>query len=384
MACLKEHGPRWWRGEGAIERLRQELEQHDNFAGIATAHGANRNTLSKAWNDLGGECLTSGPKSRPIEPSASAPDDSWLLIALKKAGDAASVDELADVADVSPRRVREALERLGHEGFRVAETDDARVVIERTPRPSEDTHELLFAGEVYRFGVVSDTHLCSKHCRLEELHIAYDYLEAHGIETVYHPGDIGAGRGIYKGQDHELTHFTYEEQRAYIVENYPRREGITTRIISGNHDCEGDFGRAGADLCHGVANGREDVIWDGMYSASYTLPQGTRVDIRHPMGGKAYADSYIPKRFAESFEGGDKPNVLIFGHWHTAFYQPIRNIQVMCAGTFEGGGNSLGQRRPLGAPAVGFWMVEMRVADDGSVVEFDPKWRPFYRGRMVA
>jgi predicted phosphodiesterase len=367
--------------------MRQERDEHGTFQAVAIAHPENGCTVSalqKAWGSQGGEHLPAGPSASTVTAAASH-DDAWLLAALKKAGDSASVDQLADAADVSPHRVREALARLAAAGYRIAEDEErSAVVIERLPRPSEDVHEVLFAGEIYRFGVVSDTHLCSKHCRLEELHIAYDYLAAHEIETVYHAGDIGAGRGVFKGQDHELTHFTYETQRAYVVENYPQRSGVTTRIISGNHDAEGSFGAAGADLCHGVANERDDLIWDGMYSASYTLPQGTRIDIRHPMGGKAYADSYIPKRFAESFEGGDKPNVLIFGHWHTAFYQPIRNIQVMTAGTFEGGGNSLGQRRPLGAPAVGFWLVEMRVADDGSVVEFDPKWRPFYRDRRVA
>lgn len=377
--CLGDRLPAyWWRDK---DMLVNELEAHGGQTAAATAHGCRQALLSK-WSAVHGLPKGSpGPRPRPVQQPA-ADDDSWLLDALKRLGDDATVEQLADHCDVAPRRVHEAAARLDHAGFRVSEDGD-RVAIERLPRPSALKHEVLFSGDTYRFGIVSDVHLGSKHCRLEELHIAYDRLAAEGITDVYNPGDIVAGRGIFRGQDHEILHHTFETQVRYAVANYPQRDNVTTRIISGNHDCEGDFGRAGADACLAVANQREDLAWGGRYAATYTLPNGAVMEMRHPMGGSSYAKSYKPQKFAESFEGGYKPAVVLFGHWHNVEWGVHRNIHMLNCGTFEGYGGSLGLRVPLGAPAVGFFLVELTIADDASVVSFRWEFDHLFAGRRA-
>jgi hypothetical protein len=54
----------------------------------------------------------------------------------------------------------------------------------------------------------------------------------------------------------------------------------------------------------------------------------------------------------------------------------------LLAGCFEGGG-SFGARLGMSDPAVGFHIVSMRVADDGSVVKFNAEWLRFWPGREV-
>lgn len=381
MGCPAEGTPRWYRDP---EILQAELAEHGRLSQAARAHGVSPSTVQKAWQELGLPPLPRGPSPRPLKLVApdGNEDDSWLLDLLKKHGDDASVEELADAADVAPRVVRKAMERLGHAGFRLDEAD-GHVTIDRLPRPSENEHRLLFSGETYRFAVISDAHLNSKHCRLDELHMAYDMVVSEGIDTVYNPGDIVAGRGIFRGQDHEILNHTFEAQKAYAIENYPVRAGVTTKIISGNHDCEGDFGRAGADACHGVANERDDLDWCGMYAADFVLPNGAVMTMRHPMGGSSYAKSYKPQRFAESFEGGAKPGIVLFGHWHNYEAGFHRNIHMLNCGTFEGYGGTLGLRVPLGAPAVGFLICEATLAEDASVVRFKHEWLPFFAGRRA-
>lgn len=367
------HG--WWRN---ADLLRQERLAHSSLSQAARFHGIDRTTLHKWWRKLGLGRL----EPTPVRTPAVDESDEWLLKALKKLGDNASVEQLADFCEVPPRRVRETRERLGLSGYRVTEEDD-RVSIVRVPVPSKTRHKVLFKGDTYRFGIASDAHLNSRHCRLDELHMAYDRFESEGITTVYNPGDIVAGRGIFRGQDHEIVNHTFETQREYAVENYPRRKGVVTRIISGNHDCEGDFGKAGADVCLGVANERDDIEWGGRYAADYELPNGAVMTMRHPMGGSSYAKSYKPQKFAESYEGGTKPGVVLFGHWHNAEWGFHRNIHMLNCGTFEGYGGSLGLRVPLGAPAVGFYIVDMVIGDDASVVRFRPEFFPFFAGRQV-
>lgn len=43
--------------------------------------------------------------------------------------------------------------------------------------------------EVFTFGVVSDTHLCSTHEKLDELWTFYEICRKEGIKTIVHAGD---------------------------------------------------------------------------------------------------------------------------------------------------------------------------------------------------
>lgn len=372
----------WWRDKDLLDA---DVRFHGSRQGAARAHGAAFSTVKDAWHRHGLPPMEQ-PAPTPRDPAQTKEevDEQEVLKAVNKLGEHASIEEIADLCDTSPRRVRVALESLGFKGYRLEPEGDHHVTLHKVPRPSETEHEVLFDGDVYRFGVASDAHLNSRHCRLEELHIAYDRFEAEGIDTVYNPGDIVSGLGIFRGQAHEVINHTFETQVDYAVDNYPVRNGIKTLIISGNHDCEGSFGNAGADACHAVANRREDIDWCGMYAADFVLPQGTVITMRHPMGGSSYAKSYKPQKFAESFEGGTKPGVVLFGHWHNVEWGFHRNIHMLNCGTFEGYGGTLGLRVPLGAPAVGFFIVEMTVADDGSVVRFKPEWFPFYANRRAS
>lgn len=317
-----------------------------------------------------------------VEPSiVESQDDAWLLKSLKKAKDRASVEELADAADVSPKRVREAIGRLEESGYRVFE-EEHEVVLRRVPSPSVNVHKALFKGKTYRFGIVSDTHLGSKHERLEELHMAYNVFKEEGITTVYHPGDLVCGCNVFPGQINTIHKHTYEDQVEYAVQNFPHIEGITTELIGGNHDLEGAWGKAGANPCLAVSHQRPDIEYIGDYNAVVEFPQGTRLMLLHPAGGMGYAMDYKARKLVEGFEGGTKPNALLVGHYHRVGWFLPRGVHVLFTGCFESGGD-FGPRRGLPDPAVGFYLVTMKLADDGSIVSFLPEWRPFWAGRQV-
>src|SRR6185369_11109011 len=46
----------------------------------------------------------------------------------------------------------------------------------------------------------------------------------------------------------------------------------------------------------------------------------------HPGGGSAYADSYVVQKIIESLDGGEKPAVALYGHYHKMLAGEYRNV----------------------------------------------------------
>jgi predicted phosphodiesterase len=297
----------------------------------------------------------------------------------------ARIDTLADTLNVPPKRVRAGLETLREHGFRVPEITDGLVELNKIAPAGDEVHKLpmaLLDGDWVRFAVISDTHLCSKECALDELHLAYDFLAREGISDVFHPGDLVAGMGIFPGQAHHVTQLGFEDQRDFAVENYPKRDGIVTHIIAGNHDLEGDFGRIGADPVRGVANVREDFDYLGPYSAYVELPNGAYMHLLHGKGGMSYAYSYKAQKIVDGYAQGRKPNALLLGHYHVQGLFSPRGVHTMFPACFEWQSVQFGARLGL-TPIVGFHIVEARLGDDGTLVRWKPEFFQFVNGRSA-
>lgn len=307
-----------------------------------------------------------------------------------KTGKPWSPVDLADQLDVSPRRISDAIANLRERGFRIADPSDtgiAEVKLDRLAVESRAVHKALLDGDDITLGIISDTHLNSRECALPQLELAYDVLaervtpDADGIRHVYHAGDLVAGLGIYRTQAQDLINHTFESQVNFAVNRYPRREGVNTVLISGNHDVEGDFGRMGADPAAAVVNQRDDMTYLGAYTANVELPNGAHMTLVHGRGGGGYAMSYKPQKWVESVPAGRKPALVVFGHWHISGYFKHRNIPLLLGGCFEWQ-TSLLVRLGL-QPDVGFWLVTLRLGEDGSMVKITPEWHQFYEGRHV-
>lgn len=292
------------------------------------------------------------------------------------------VEDLANDLDTAPRNVREAIERLRLVGYRIPEeAEDGAIVLERVPPEKEHLHRSLLEGDRIQIGLVSDTHLCSKEHAGPELELAYDVFAEWEIAEVLHAGDLVAGMGIYRTQAQDVTHHTFDDQVEHAVAAYPRREGITTRVITGNHDIEGDFGKLGANPVLAVCNRREDMEYLGDYSAWVELPNGAWIHLLHGKGGMSYAVSYKAQKLVESYPIGRKPIILAPGHWHVKGGFEARGVEVLFPGCFE-------WRTPFMArlglsPAVGFHILELVLGPDGSLVEFMPRWFRFFEGRRL-
>jgi hypothetical protein len=190
------------------------------------------------------------------------------------------------------------------------------------------------AGNWTRFGLVSDTHLCCREERLDALHAQYDLFVQEGITTVFHAGNIVDGY-IARINGGSVFEITIDGQAQYVVDHYPYREGITTHFITGD-DHESWFAPGfnfGAYL-EMVANnaGRSDLRYIGHVEADVELKSGKHsqiIKIQHPGGGSAYARSYKGQKMVESFQGGEKPAILVQGHYHVSGYSFDRNVHIV-------------------------------------------------------
>lgn len=303
------------------------------------------------------------------------------IVSLLKKRQDLTVEDIADQLDVAPKRVRAHLDGLRHDGFRIPEEDSTGVRLEKLPPSKRTVHRSLIDGDDVLLAFVSDTHLSSRECALEHLHLAYDEFVERGITEVYHAGDLVAGRGIYRTQDQDLTNHTFEAQVDHAVRDYPVRKGITTRLISGNHDIEGEFGKVGADPVQAFANQRDDAEYLGAYHAHVELPNGAHFELVHARGGGGYAISYKPQRWVEGLPPGRKPALAMFGHWHIMGHFVHRNVHCFLGGCFEWQ-TSLLVRLGL-QPVVGYWLIRLRLGDDGTVVKVTPEFTQFYEGRVA-
>lgn len=242
----------------------------------------------------------------------------------------------------------------------------------------EQYHIHKYFGDYIRFGIVSDTQMGSQYENLNWLHHCYDIFEREKIATVYHPGDLVEGIRIYKGQEFEIHVHGHKAQKEYCIENYPRRDGIVTYVIGGNHDYS-FWKLSGADIVEEIADKRDDINYMGFIEADIevTCDSGKAIiRLVHPTKGTAYAVSYQPQQYINSLSGGEKPNVCIFGHYHKSEFLPYRNVQCIQGGCCQY--QTMFMKGKHIAAVQGAWIIEM-LLDGDSVRRLKQEWIPCYK-----
>lgn len=231
-----------------------------------------------------------------------------------------------------------------------------------------------FRGGKYRFGVVSDTHLCSRHQQITALWDFYRLCGRKRIDTVFHCGDLVDGEKIYRGQEYELFVHGADGQTDYAVEHYPRVKGVSTRVIAGNHDCS-FLSTAGYNVVASVCRKRDDMTYLGDYLA-FVHVDTALVALMHGNGGVAYARSYKIQKVCEQLSPENKPNMLFLGHFHIPNITPgYRNIEAVQMSCFQSQTPYMATRGLM--PWVAGLIVEIRT-DDKGLANISYEWIPFY------
>jgi predicted phosphodiesterase len=240
--------------------------------------------------------------------------------------------------------------------------------------PSEARIDHTTSENRLRIGIIADTHLCSKEQQLSHLKDFYRRAYDAGVRDIYHAGDIIAGVDVYPGQANDIFCHTEDDQIDYCVANYPSIEGITTHVISGNHDLV-FVKRKGGDPLRSITFRRPDINYLGQFSAWIKLQENCLLYLLHPDGGSAYADSYRLQKLIESFEGGNKPNIAVMGHFHRRCYIASRNVHGFLGACFEGQTDFL--RRKSVQPVIGGTILDVTLTDKGAIQDIGVKFRQY-------
>ncbi len=236
-----------------------------------------------------------------------------------------------------------------------------------------------YDGKWFKFGFITDTHLGSRYERRDLLNAAYKIFKKEKIEIVFHAGDMVEGERMFRGQEYEIHTHGAVSQANYVVDNFPKFKGITTYFITGSHDLS-FWKTAEIDVGDIIATKREDMIYLGQEEKDVSLG-GIIVRLVHPGKGNAYALSYQIQKYIESLSGGQKPQILLFGHYHKSEFLPCyRNIFTLQGGTLQSQTGFM--RRNNLAAHIGFWICSF-CKNKKSVVRFNAEFFAYYEKRQI-
>lgn len=288
-----------------------------------------------------------------------------------------TLPQLAKMYNLSPRIIGAAVEDLKEQGYNIWTEGEAHLLRKDLP-PQENRVEFNWRGDkILRFGVVADTHFSSFWAQITHLNDIYDWFACEGIDTVYHAGDIDEGEKMRPGHEYEIYTHGADAHMAEIVKNYPFRKEILTKFITGNHDYS--FVKTiGLNIGKMIAAARPDLEYLGHNSTSINLTPNCTMEIRHPGDGTSYADSYKLQKMIDAMQGGEKPHILLVGHYHKPLVMPAyRNIHAMLMACVQAQ-TDWAKGRGIRA-VVGGWIIEIHVDEEGSIREIVPRFRTYYR-----
>jgi hypothetical protein len=325
-------------------------------------------------------------KNGPAKVEAKTPEqmEDAIRAALKRGP--VTANDLAAALDVPVATVRRSVAALQGRGAMILELPGGAYEIGSTAVLEAGRHTLRgdAKGEwTHHFGLTSDNHLCNRQSRLDVLNAAYDHFERQGIGTVLNAGNYIDGEARFNKTE-LVTAPGLDNQLDYFIDKFPQRRGIKTLYIDGD-DHEGWYAQREGILpgqylqMKAERAGRHDLEYLGYSEADIALQCGAGeavMRVLHPGGGSAYATSYTAQKIVESYQGGEKPQVLIIGHYHKAEYGYPREVHCVQAGCTED--QSLFMRKKKIAAHVGFWEVKIKQNAQGVITRFATEWFPFF------
>jgi hypothetical protein len=237
-------------------------------------------------------------------------------------------------------------------------------------------------SEHHVIGVTGDNHLASKYSRLDVLEALFDIWQDQGVETVLQCGNIIDGECRFNRFD--LLAHGLQEQTDYLIQNWPRRKGMVTEFVTGD-DHEGWYvQREGVNIGRHLmlaarAAGREDLIFVGHMERQIEYRSGehkSHLTMVHAGGGTAYAISYTDQKLVESYQGGEKPTILLVGHYHKFNYGYPREVHAVQVGTTMDQSPFMRKRKIQAM--VGGVTLEFDLDRRALVHNVRVTWHPFY------
>jgi len=249
------------------------------------------------------------------------------------------------------------------------------------PEERDKRYQIGDGDGTYHFAIISDTHLGSKATHLSDLHDFYDKMQERDVDLILHAGDISDGWEVHDNQINEVHGEAAGWDRLidYTVENYPKREGITTAYISGNHDRK-LWRRQGIRFGEQLNNKRDDLEWLGDAMARLVFDPENDIDIEliHPSGGQPYTIGYRAQTLYREQPHEIRPSLSAIGHLHGRMHAKAEGITAFYAGCWKDL-TTYGKRKGHAAE-IGGWEIKLTI-ENGQMSEIETIWHNYEADR---
>lgn len=293
-----------------------------------------------------------------------------------------SYDTLATVLGITVLELLAQLRLAQDGGYNIYHDGNGNVELRDQVEKSAAIDVRQFNAKHHLYGVTGDNHLGSRYSRLDVLNALFDIWQEQGVTTVFQCGNIIDGEARFNR--HDLLVTGIKGQVDYLIDNWPHRLGMTTEFVTGD-DHEGWYvQREGIDIgrhieAEAIRAGRSDLVYLGHMEKYLELKQGqgsALMSIMHAGGGTAYAISYTDQKIVESYQGGEKPNLLLVGHYHKFNHGYPREVNTIQVGCTED--QTPFMRKKKIQAHVGGVTLRFDQDDQGILHNVNVAWHPFY------
>ena len=382
------------------EFLREVWERYEQCAfslnGLAAAYGRPNQTVLH-WLKVCRKVLGVSDGVRAL-PQVGSPAKKEMSVpsgvaekvkGLMKKG-SMSLEEIASVISSTRGAALDVVDAMRAEGLNILEIS-SRFSIDRTSAPAFVDGELPTyvsrPDNTYIFGATSDNHMGSKYERMDVVEDLYDRFAMAEVDRVFNAGNwIDGFKTNINAHDVHIGNM--EGQLVYLAEKYPKRDGTVTYAVTGE-DHEGWWARSeGIDIGKRAEqtmreHGRTDWVNLGFMESHVRLVNANTgkeaiLAVVHPGGGTGYALSYTVQKIIEALEGGEKPAVALYGHYHKLWAGNIRNVWVCMTGCTQDQTvftrNKIKQEVHVGGVLIGL----EQDPDTGAIIGFAPKMMRYF------
>jgi len=231
----------------------------------------------------------------------------------------------------------------------------------------------------FRTLLISDTRLGSKYQQLSRLNDAYLKAFDLGYTNVIHLGDISEGLYSKKSQYYTSNFLTTtDEQKEYIIDNYPYIEGMKTYFITGDQD-NTHTASNGVDIGRAVSDERDDMIYLGNMRCLLNVRK-CKILAQHLKIGafdRAKTVSLKQQDFISAMRSEDRVDVILDGHLLTDLQlteRGMREISVpsLVAATPRIKSNAVPHN-------VGYILLDIDLTDSGKFKDLSATHAPYYQ-----
>lgn len=237
------------------------------------------------------------------------------------------------------------------------------------------TRKVPIRKKSFKFGVMSDAHI--GHSKFHDGLFDYmaRYMKEENVDFIIDPGDHLEGMSGRPGHVYELSETGFNQQFEKCLRLYGKLDWCPIYGIDGNHD-QWYYKKNNGGIIVGAELERELENYHHLGQDEGDIEvQGVKIKLFHPGDGTAYATSYKLQKLIESFSGGEKPHIVLEGHYHKAMYMFCRGVHGFECGTLCGQSQFMrGKKIPA---HMGFWIITV-VPNKNGVERIVPEFIPWH------